>query len=104
MVLGSIPGHVASRIFSKYLCFVAARDHFVLTLTLPVIQATGQPSQYVITSLSSVESLIVVRFPVTAKSNELLVNSAVFSKYHPIRSQECVWVKAVFASRASDFC
>jgi L-cysteine desulfidase len=96
MVLGSISGHGASKIFSKYFCFVAASDRSVLTLTPPVMQATGQLSQYVTNSLSP----LVDRLPTIAKSNERLVSSALFSKYQPIRSQECVWVKAVSASRA----
>jgi hypothetical protein len=75
---------------------VVASDPSVLTLTPPVIQATGQPSQYVSTSLSSVESPLEVRLPIIAKSNELLVSSALFSNYQHIRSQECVWVKVVF--------
>jgi len=69
---------------------VAASDHSVETLTPPVIQATGQPNQYVSTSLSSVESPLEVRLPIIAKSNELLVTSALFSKYQHIRSQERV--------------
>lgn len=82
---------------------MAAIDHSVVTLTPPVIQATGQPSQYVSTSLSSVESALEVRLPIIAKCDEL-VSSARFSKNRHIRSQECVWVKAVFSTRAaSDF-
>lgn len=82
---------------------MAASYHSVVTLTPPVIKAAGQPSQYVGTSLSSFELPLEVRLPIIAKSNELLVSSALFSKYQHIRSQECVCVKAVFASRASDF-
>lgn len=69
-----------------------------------MVQPTGQPSQYVSTSLSFVESALAVRLPIIAKSNELLVSSALITKYQHRRSQECLWVKANFASRAaSDF-
>lgn len=74
---------------------MAASDHSLVNLTPSVIYATGQLSQYISTSLSSFESQLEVRIPIIAKSNELLVNSALFSKCQHIRSQECVGVKAV---------
>jgi hypothetical protein len=48
MVLGSIPGHAAAG-FSQRPCFVAACDHSGLILTLPLVQAAGQPIQHIIT-------------------------------------------------------